>query len=254
MKGRARVLDSTPIYRRRGHPGHRHPAARRHPQAARRPRPGGQPPGRPRCEPPSCETTTTPRRASPPVTGTTTTPEKPWSTPWSATLWPPSVPSTARTLPDGAAGGRRTVGPGGRPRRRRRRRRGLSHRAGRGQGPGDLDRGPRGPPRPQVPQPPLRRLQGPPVDRPGLRAHRRGGRRRRPTRRTVTPPTSCWPRTMTKRTSPRSLGDSAYADGATRETLEEKGFERHGQVPAGAQRHRPVHQGPLRASTLRPRA
>ena len=42
MKGRARVLDSTPIYRRRRHRGHRHPAAGRDPQAARRPRPGGK--------------------------------------------------------------------------------------------------------------------------------------------------------------------------------------------------------------------
>ena len=44
---------------------------------------------------------------------------------------------------------------------------------------------------------------------------------------------------------PEVLGDSAYADGATRDTLG-PGVPRHRQVPTGAQLDRPVHQGPLR--------
>ena len=43
MKSRARVLDSTPVYRRRRHPGHRDPAAGRDPQGAGCPGQGGSP-------------------------------------------------------------------------------------------------------------------------------------------------------------------------------------------------------------------
>ena len=82
---------------------------------------------------------------------------------------------------------------------------------------------PAGPPRPQVTPPALRRLQGAPVYRPGLRADRRGGRhpgqrprpggRRRAARRHAD-----------DENKPEVVGDSAYGDAATRADLESQGF------------------------------
>ena len=91
----------------------------------------------------------------------------------------------------------------------------LSHRQESGQGPGHLDRRHRGPPRPQVGQPPLRRLQGPHLHRPRLRAHRRGRRHRGQHPR-------CQGRSdllasdADEEDKPEVVGDSAYGSAAAR--------------------------------------
>jgi len=132
-------------------------------------------------------------------------------------------------LPAGRAGGHRPVGPRRRPRHTRGRRRGLSHRGRCGQRPGHLNRRPRGPSRPQVAQPSIRRLQNAPVHRPRLQAHRRGGRNRgQPDRDAVD---DLLEGLADQEDKPEILGDSAYADGATRKALGDAGFEVVAKVP-----------------------
>lgn len=80
------------------------------------------------------------------------------------------LPPAARRPPSG-----RAVGVGGRPGRRGGRRRRVPHRPAGGSRSGDLHRRSRGSPRPQEPQPALRRLQGPPVGGSRLRVDRRRG-------------------------------------------------------------------------------
>ena len=73
-----------PDLRRGGHRGHRHPAARRDPQAAGRPRPGGQSAGRPvRGVLLRDDDYATPGK--PPCDWDDRAARRPWSTPWSAT-------------------------------------------------------------------------------------------------------------------------------------------------------------------------
>ena len=93
---------------------------------------------------------------------------KPWSTPWCVTPRPLSGVLDGEALPTGAMGAAELLalvagqdtqeGDDGV----------FRIVQGCGQGPGHLDRRPRGPPRPQVAQPPLRRLQDPSLHRPAV--------------------------------------------------------------------------------------
>ncbi|MEO7837667.1 MAG: transposase [Acidimicrobiales bacterium] len=106
----------------------------------------------------------------------------------------------------------------------------MPHRAGRGQRPGHLHRRPRSPPRPQESQPPFRRLQDPRVDRPRLRAHRRGGGHpaNTPDRDAVE---DLLAPSADDDDKPEILGDSAYADGDTRQRLGQAGYDIRAKVP-----------------------
>ena len=148
----------------------------------------------------------------------------------------------------GGEGGGGVVGAGRRPRRRGRRGRGVPHRPAGRPGSGDLHGGPRGPPRPQEPQPPFRRLQGPLLRSTRLRADRRGRRSPPPTSPTPTP----WP--TCSRRQRRRRGRGAAVDlrrlGLRRarhdRRLERGRLRGDRQGPPGDEPGRPLQQRRLR--------
>jgi len=92
MKGRARVLDSTPVFDAVA----TEDTVTQLRAAIRKLLGALDQAASPLASRPFCETTTTPRRASPRAIGTTERLVRRWSTPWFVTPWAPSVRSTAK--------------------------------------------------------------------------------------------------------------------------------------------------------------